>query len=135
MQFKTARPLYCFKKILFYILNLCIKVFSSSDNSVCLFADLTTSKIAIVVSSTLLGILCELDADCSAVVDTVSIDKLVCSIALSICFVPLAISSYIALTKSAISGETIPFESRIICVAASYDAMSSVRPYRKGLPY
>ncbi|MGV8984013.1 HD-GYP domain-containing protein [Clostridium sp.] len=33
-----------------------------------------------------------------------------------------------------IRGETIPFESRIICVADSYDAMTSDRPYRKGLP-
>lgn len=32
-----------------------------------------------------------------------------------------------------ISGETIPLESRIICVADSYDAMTSDRPYRKGL--
>lgn len=35
---------------------------------------------------------------------------------------------------SGISGETIPLESRIICVADSYDAMTSDRPYRKGLP-
>ncbi len=33
-----------------------------------------------------------------------------------------------------IRGETIPFEARIICVADSYDAMTSDRPYRKGLP-
>ena len=36
---------------------------------------------------------------------------------------------------SGISGETIPLESRIICVADSYDAMTSDRPYRKGLPH
>jgi len=36
---------------------------------------------------------------------------------------------------SGISDETIPFESRIICVADSYDAMTSDRPYRKGLPH
>lgn len=34
-----------------------------------------------------------------------------------------------------ISGEAIPLESRIICVADSYDAMTSDRPYRKGLPH
>ena len=34
-----------------------------------------------------------------------------------------------------ISRETIPLESRIICVADSYDAMTSDRPYRKGLPH
>ena len=34
---------------------------------------------------------------------------------------------------SGISGEAIPLESRIICVADSYDAMTSDRPYRKGL--
>jgi len=34
---------------------------------------------------------------------------------------------------SGISGEAIPIESRIICVADSYDAMTSDRPYRKGL--
>jgi len=33
-----------------------------------------------------------------------------------------------------IRDETIPFESRIICVADSYDAMTSDRPYRKGMP-
>lgn len=32
-----------------------------------------------------------------------------------------------------IKGEAIPFESRIIAVADSYDAMTSDRPYRKGL--
>jgi len=36
---------------------------------------------------------------------------------------------------SGISGESIPFESRIICVADSYDAMTSDRPYRKGLSH
>lgn len=36
---------------------------------------------------------------------------------------------------SGISGEAIPLESRIICVADSYDAMTSDRPYRKGLPH
>lgn len=36
---------------------------------------------------------------------------------------------------SGISGEDIPLESRIICVADSYDAMTSDRPYRKGLPH
>jgi len=35
---------------------------------------------------------------------------------------------------SGISGEAIPLESRIICVADSYDAMTSDRPYRTGLP-
>ncbi len=34
-----------------------------------------------------------------------------------------------------IKGEDIPFESRIICVADSYDAMTSNRPYRNGLPH
>lgn len=34
-----------------------------------------------------------------------------------------------------ISGRDIPFESRIICIADSYDAMTSDRPYRKGLPH
>jgi HD-GYP domain-containing protein (c-di-GMP phosphodiesterase class II) len=34
-----------------------------------------------------------------------------------------------------ISRETIPLESRIICVADSYDAMTSDRPYRKGLTH
>lgn len=32
-------------------------------------------------------------------------------------------------------GEDIPFESRIICVADSYDAMTSNRPYRNGFPH
>ncbi|AGA68672.1 putative domain HDIG-containing protein [Desulfitobacterium dichloroeliminans LMG P-21439] len=32
-----------------------------------------------------------------------------------------------------IKGESIPFESRIIAVADTYDAMTSDRPYRKGL--
>ena len=36
---------------------------------------------------------------------------------------------------SGISGEAIPLESRIICVADTYDAMTSDRPYRKGLPH
>lgn len=36
---------------------------------------------------------------------------------------------------SGISGEAIPFESRIICVADSYDAMTSDRPYRKGMAH
>lgn len=36
---------------------------------------------------------------------------------------------------SGISGEAIPLESRIICVADSYDSMTSDRPYRKGLPH
>jgi putative nucleotidyltransferase with HDIG domain len=34
-----------------------------------------------------------------------------------------------------INRNDIPFESRIICVADSYDAMTSNRPYRKGLPH
>lgn len=34
-----------------------------------------------------------------------------------------------------IKGEDIPFESRIICVADSYDAMTSNRPYRNGLSH
>lgn len=34
-----------------------------------------------------------------------------------------------------ISGDSIPLESRIICVADSYDAMTSDRPYRNGLPH
>ncbi|KZL92908.1 HD-GYP domain-containing protein [Clostridium magnum] len=34
-----------------------------------------------------------------------------------------------------VKGENIPFESRIICVADSYDAMTSNRPYRNGLPH
>ena len=34
-----------------------------------------------------------------------------------------------------IKGNDIPFESRIICVADSYDAMTSNRPYRKGLSH
>lgn len=34
-----------------------------------------------------------------------------------------------------ISGEEIPLESRIIAVADTYDAMTSDRPYRKGLPH
>jgi HD-GYP domain len=36
---------------------------------------------------------------------------------------------------SGISGEAIPLESRIICVADSYDAMTSDRPYRKGMAH
>lgn len=36
---------------------------------------------------------------------------------------------------SGISGDAIPLEARIICVADSYDAMTSDRPYRKGLPH
>lgn len=36
---------------------------------------------------------------------------------------------------SGISGDSIPLESRIICVADSYDAMTSDRPYRKGMPH
>jgi putative nucleotidyltransferase with HDIG domain len=34
-----------------------------------------------------------------------------------------------------ISGEAIPLESRIITVADSYDAMTSNRPYRKGMAH
>jgi uncharacterized domain HDIG len=34
-----------------------------------------------------------------------------------------------------IKGINIPFESRIICVADSYDTMTSDRPYRNGLPH
>jgi HD-GYP domain-containing protein (c-di-GMP phosphodiesterase class II) len=34
-----------------------------------------------------------------------------------------------------ISGEAIPLGSRIICVADSYDAMTSDRPYRKALSH
>ena len=33
-----------------------------------------------------------------------------------------------------LSGEAIPFESRIIAVADAFDAMTSDRPYRKGMP-
>lgn len=36
---------------------------------------------------------------------------------------------------SGIKGDEIPFESRIIAVADTYDAMTSDRPYRKGLPH
>jgi HD-GYP domain-containing protein (c-di-GMP phosphodiesterase class II) len=36
---------------------------------------------------------------------------------------------------SAISGEAFPLESRIICVADSFDAMTSDRPYRRGFPH
>lgn len=36
---------------------------------------------------------------------------------------------------SGIKGEEIPIESRIIAVADTYDAMTSDRPYRKGLPH
>ena len=34
-----------------------------------------------------------------------------------------------------LAGDTIPFYSRIIAVADSYDAMTSDRPYRKGMDY
>jgi putative nucleotidyltransferase with HDIG domain len=34
-----------------------------------------------------------------------------------------------------ISGDDIPFESRIICIADAYDAMTSDRPYRKGMSH
>ena len=34
-----------------------------------------------------------------------------------------------------ISGKDIPLEARIICVADTYDAMTSDRPYRKGLSH
>lgn len=34
-----------------------------------------------------------------------------------------------------ISGQDIPLEARIICVADTYDAMTSDRPYRKGLSH
>ncbi len=33
-----------------------------------------------------------------------------------------------------ISGESIPLLARIICIADAYDAMTSVRPYRAGMP-
>lgn len=33
-----------------------------------------------------------------------------------------------------ISGESIPLVARIICIADAYDAMTSVRPYRAGMP-
>ncbi|WP_161496713.1 HD-GYP domain-containing protein [Clostridium thermosuccinogenes] len=36
---------------------------------------------------------------------------------------------------SGIKGDEIPIESRIIAVADTYDAMTSDRPYRKGLPH
>lgn len=36
---------------------------------------------------------------------------------------------------SNISGEAIPLESRIIAIADTYDALTSDRPYRKGLPH
>ena len=32
-------------------------------------------------------------------------------------------------------GESIPFFSRIILIADTFDAMTSTRPYRKGLPF
>ena len=86
---------------LLYILNFCIKVFNSSDNSACLCADLATSWIEMVVSSTLFSIPSELVTDCSALLDTVSTAKLACSIALSICVVPLENSSDITLTNAA----------------------------------
>lgn len=34
-----------------------------------------------------------------------------------------------------LKGEDIPFHSRIILVSDTFDAMTSTRPYRKGLPY
>ncbi|MBT7610408.1 MAG: HD-GYP domain-containing protein [Bacteriovoracaceae bacterium] len=34
-----------------------------------------------------------------------------------------------------IKGEDIPYYSRIILIADTFDAMTSTRPYRKGLPY
>ena len=34
-----------------------------------------------------------------------------------------------------LKGETIPLYSRIILIADTFDAMTSTRPYRKGLPY
>lgn len=34
-----------------------------------------------------------------------------------------------------IKGKDIPFASRIILIADTFDAMTSTRPYRKGLPY
>lgn len=34
-----------------------------------------------------------------------------------------------------LKGEDIPFYSRIILIADTFDAMTSTRPYRKGLPY
>jgi len=34
-----------------------------------------------------------------------------------------------------ISGKDIPLEARILCVADTYDAMTSDRPYRKALPH
>ena len=34
-----------------------------------------------------------------------------------------------------LKGEEIPLESRIILIADTFDAMTSSRPYRKGLPY
>ncbi len=34
-----------------------------------------------------------------------------------------------------LAGENIPFYSRIILIADTFDAMVSTRPYRKGLPY
>lgn len=34
-----------------------------------------------------------------------------------------------------LKGEEIPFISRIILIADTFDAMTSTRPYRKGLPY
>jgi HD-GYP domain-containing protein (c-di-GMP phosphodiesterase class II) len=34
-----------------------------------------------------------------------------------------------------LKGEDIPFAARIILIADTFDAMTSTRPYRKGLPY
>jgi HD-GYP domain-containing protein (c-di-GMP phosphodiesterase class II) len=36
---------------------------------------------------------------------------------------------------SGVAGETIPLGARIIAVADSFDAMTSNRPYRDGMPY
>jgi putative nucleotidyltransferase with HDIG domain len=36
---------------------------------------------------------------------------------------------------SGLKGEDIPYYSRIILIADTFDAMTSTRPYRKGLPY
>lgn len=35
---------------------------------------------------------------------------------------------------SKLAGDDIPFEARLLAVADSFDAMSSDRPYRKGMP-